>query len=73
MGGFQKNGQFCSQPSGLRPSQHTQWDYKLESCVSQSVAYGPSASELLGELIAQRSPSISLRVRKLFPAGPPGL
>lgn len=36
---------------GLMPSQHTQWDYKLESCVSHSVACGPPASELPEVLI----------------------
>lgn len=44
---------------GLVPSQHTQWDYKLESCVSQNAACGPPASELLELLIKLEDPPAS--------------
>lgn len=53
--GLQGNGQFCSWPSGL---QHTQWDYKLESCVSPSVACGPPAAES-PEVLKFEAPSAS--------------
>lgn len=55
-GRFQKNGQFCSQPSAPTPSQHTQWGLQLESCVSQSVASGPPASESPEVLIKLEDP-----------------
>lgn len=59
--------------SDVFPAQ-TVWDYKLENCVSQSVACGLPASESPEVLIKLDDPHVSEEgQRPLSSAGPPGV